>query len=86
MVDKRGYSVLDGNMPKTSHSKRTKQSIEAQIALSARVLKGLHQSLEEDIERARDLQIEHDLAAYKAGKNPICDGAESIREARRKVG
>ena len=73
-------------MPKTSSHNRTKQSREAQFALAERILKGLHKGLDEDIERARDLQIKHDLALYKAGKNPTCDGDDSIREARRKIG
>ena len=73
-------------MPKTTQGKRNKQSIEAQFALADRVLKGLHKSLDAEIERTRDLEVEHDLALYKAGKNPLCDGDESIREARRRVG
>ncbi len=73
-------------MPQATRRNRTKQSIETQFALAERVLKGLHKTLEQEIERARDLQIEHDLALYKAGKNPVCDGDESIRGARRRVG
>ena len=76
----------DAIMPRTTQHKRTRQSIDAQFALSERVLKGIHKSIEADIERARDLQIEHDLALHRAGKNPLCDGDESIREARRRVG
>lgn len=73
-------------MPQTIHRKRNRLSIEAQIALSERVLKGLHKSLDEEIAHTRDLEIEHDLALYKAGKNPLMDGNESIEEARRRVG
>lgn len=73
-------------MQRTTTGKRSKQSIEAQFALAARVLKGIHRSIDAQIEQARDLEIENDLALYKAGKNPLCDGAESIQEARRRVG
>lgn len=73
-------------MPQTTHRKRNKLSIEAQIALSERILKGLHKSLDEEIERACELEAEHAVALYKAGKNPLCDGNESIQEARRRVG
>ncbi|MDR3574875.1 MAG: hypothetical protein P4L50_13510 [Anaerolineaceae bacterium] len=73
-------------MPQTTQRKRQKPSIEAQIALAERVLKGLHKSLDEEIARTRDLEIEHDLALYKAGRNPLCDGNASIQEARRRVG
>jgi hypothetical protein len=76
----------DTIMPQTTHRRRSKPTIEAQLALAERVLKGLHKSLDEGIEHTRDLEIEHDLALYKAGKNPVCDGNESIREARRRVG
>jgi len=73
-------------MPKTTRGKRNKQSIEAQFALAERVLKGIHKSIDEEIERARDLEVEHALALYKAGKNPTFDGDEIIQQARRRVG
>jgi len=73
-------------MPQTTHRKRSQQSIEAQLALAERVLKSVHKSIDEQIERTRDLEIERDLALYKAGKNPLCDGDAMFREARRRVG
>ncbi len=73
-------------MPRTVPSKRHRQSIESQIALADRVLKGLHKSIDEKIERARDLEVERAVALYKAGKNPACDGDEFIEQMRRRVG
>ncbi len=73
-------------MPRTAQPKRHRQSIEAQIALADRILRGLHKSIDEKIERARDLEVERALALYKAGKNPACDGDEFIQQMRRRVG
>lgn len=73
-------------MPHTTQRNRTKQSIEAQFALAERVLKGLHKRIDENIERARDLEVEHALALYKSGKATLQDGEEIIQQARRRVG
>jgi hypothetical protein len=78
--------ALDANMPQTTHRKRVKPSVAAQLALAERVLRGVHKQIDEEINRACALECEHALALYKTGKNPICDGAESLREARRRVG
>jgi len=77
---------LDGTMPQTIRKKRLKPTIEAQLALAERVLRGVHKQIDDEIERACQLECEHALALYRTGKNPICDGEESIREARRRVG
>ena len=73
-------------MPKTTPRQRSRQPAESPASVYARVLKGLNKSIDEQIELTRDLEIEHDLALYKAGKNPLMDGNESIEEARRRVG
>ena len=78
--------VLDGIMPKTTQGKRNKQSIEAQFALADRVLKGLHKSIDEEIERARDLEVEHAVALHKSGRAELIEGDEMIRQARRRIG
>ena len=73
-------------MPQTNQKLRSRPSTRVHIALTERAIKGLNKSIDEDIARARDLEMEHDLALYRAGKNPVCDGEESIREARKRVG
>lgn len=44
-----------------------------------------HRKTWQDLETVRDIQIERDLALYRAGKNPLCDGDESIKQARRVI-
>jgi hypothetical protein len=73
-------------MPRITHSKRSKQSIEAQIALSKRVLKGLHKSIDAKLDEVCDLEVEHALALYKAGKATLLDAEEVMQQARRRVG
>lgn len=73
-------------MPQTTHRKRTKLSIEAQFALSERVLKGIHKQIDEDLERACDLEVKHALALYRAGKSTVSDIDDVIAEAKRRVG
>jgi hypothetical protein len=73
-------------MPETTHKKRKKSSVEAQLALAARVLRGVHKQIEAEMDQSCELECEHALALYRAGKNPIIDGEESIREARSRVG
>ena len=85
-VDRIPRKDLDSTMPQTTHKKRTKPSIEAQLALAERVLRGVNKQIDEEIERSCRLECQHAWAAYRSGKNPICDGNESIREARRRIG
>ena len=72
-------------MSHTTPRTRTKQSIEAQFALAERVLKGIHQRIDEDLERACDLEVKHALALYRAGKATLRDVDEVIAEARRRI-
>ena len=76
----------DGIMPQTSRRKRESQSAAEQAAFTARILKGLNKTIDEQIALTRDLQIEHDLALYRAGKNPALDADECMKEARRRIG
>jgi hypothetical protein len=73
-------------MQKSSQKRTLRQSVDAQLALAARVLKSVHMGIDEQIERARDLEVEHAIALYKAGKNPIVEGVDLIAEARRRLG
>ena len=72
-------------MPHASHKKRELPSAAEQAAFAARILKGLNKSIDKQIEITRDLQIEYDLALYRAGKNPLLDADECIKEARRRI-
>jgi hypothetical protein len=85
-VDRGRGRYLDGNMPKTTQGKRTKQSVEAQLALAERVLKGVNRTIDEQIQRAQDLEVEHALTLYKCGKATLLDGKEVIKQATRLVG
>ena len=73
-------------MPKTSQSKRTKQSIEAQLALAERALKSANKNIAEQMDRACDLEVERALTLYRAGKATLHDAEEIMQEARRRVG
>ena len=73
-------------MPQTTQRKRTKQSIEAQLALAERVLRGARKQIDEELDQVCQLECEHAFALYKIGKNPAIDANESIREARRRIG
>ena len=73
-------------MPNTSRKNRRRESTEAHFALAQRVLKGLHASIDADIERACDLEVEHALALYKAGKATLQDADEVMQQVRRRIG
>jgi len=73
-------------MPRTIPHKRQRQSIEAQLALAERVLKGVNKSIDEQIQRAQDLEVERALALYKCGKATLQDWNEMMEQARRAVG
>jgi DNA-binding ferritin-like protein len=67
MFDRRGISLLAYIMPHASHKKRELPSVRGRTGFAARILKGLNKSIDKQIEIARDLQIEYDLALYRAG-------------------
>lgn len=54
--------------------------------MARRVLAHLHKSIDNQIEQARDLEVEHALALYKSGKAELQDADEIIRQARARVG
>lgn len=73
-------------MPRTIPPKRQRQSVEAQFALAERVLRNINKSIDQQLERARDLEVEHALALYKSGKATLQDGDAVIQQARRRIG
>ena len=73
-------------MSKTATHKVRKQSIEAQFALAERVIRNLHQSIDEQIERAQDLEVQRAMALYKSGKATLRDWKQMMAKARRIVG
>jgi hypothetical protein len=76
----------DGIMPQTTRLKRMKLSIESHLALTARVLKGLHKSIDEQIELARDIEAECAIALLESGKAKLIDHDEMIRLAKKRLG
>jgi len=85
-VDKNELRLLDAIMPRTTPRKRTRLTVEAQIALAERILKRLHKSIDAQIEKTRDLDIDKAIALHKAGQNPVIDGKEMMKEARIMIG
>jgi len=73
-------------MPKTIRGTKRTQSIEAQFAMAERVLSGLNKTIDAQLDRARDLEVEHARSLYKSGRASVRDGREVIEEARRRVG
>lgn len=73
-------------MPKTTPRQRSRQSAESQLALTARVLKGLNKSIDEQIELARDIEVEHAIALLESGKAKLIDHDEMIRLAKKRIG
>ena len=85
-VDRGRAKYLDGNMPRTTPRQRSRQSSEAQLALTARVLKGLNKSIDEQIELARDIEVEHAIALLESGKAKLIDHDEMMRQAKKRIG
>jgi hypothetical protein len=85
-IDQQRVNGLDGIMTQISKSTHRRHSIEAQFALSEKVLKGIHKKIDEDLERARDLEVKHALALYRAGKTTLHEIDDVIAEAKRRVG
>ena len=73
-------------MAQTNPRHHTRLSAQAQAAVYARVLNKLKKSIDGLMKLACELECERALALHRAGKNPLIDGNESIREARRRFG
>jgi hypothetical protein len=56
------------------------------VALTARMLKGLHKSMDSQIELARDLEVDHALALMESGKAKFVSQEEMMLEARKRIG
>ena len=85
-VDKTAEKFLDGIMPKTSSSRQNRQYAATHVALTARMLKGLHKSIDNQMELARDLEVDHALALLESGQAKLIDHDEMIRQARKRIG
>jgi len=85
-LDTYAETVFATDMQKSGQSKRARPSVEVQLALAERVLKSVHKSIDDQIERACDLEVQHALALYRSGKAELQDAAQVMKEARRRVG
>jgi len=73
-------------MPKTTPIKRSRQAQDSNIALTARILKGLNKSIDEQIDLARDIEVEHAIALLESGKANLIEHDEMIRLAKKRIG
>ena len=53
--------------------------------MAERAMRSLHKSIDRQIERARDLEVQHALALYKSGKTELHDASNVIKQARQRV-
>jgi hypothetical protein len=72
-------------MPRSRQSKRARRTIEAKGALAKRVIQRLHKTIDDQIERACDLEVQFAWALYRCGKAELVDADVVMREARRRV-
>ena len=77
---------MDIIMPKTTPIKRSRQAQDSNIALTARILKGLNKSIDEQIDLARDIEVEHAIALLESGKANLIEHGEMIRLAKKRIG
>ena len=77
---------MDIIMPKTTPIKRSRQAQDSNIALTARILKGLNKSIDEQIDMARDIEVEHAIALLESGKANLIEHDEMIRLAKKRIG
>ena len=72
-------------MPRTVplQKQRTSMSVEDQLALAECVLRGASQSIDEQVQRAQDLEVERALLLYKSGKASLQDSKSVFDLARR---
>ena len=77
---------MDIIMPKTTPIKRSRQAQDSNIALTARILKGLNKSIDEQIDLARDIEVEHAIALLESGKANLIEHDEMIRLAKKRIG
>lgn len=76
----------DDIMPKTTPAQRNRHLAEERLAFATRVLKGLHKSIDEQIELARDAEVEQALALLEAGKAKFVSHEKMMQEARKRIG
>jgi hypothetical protein len=73
-------------MPKPTSTQRDRKPAEARLAFASRVLKGLHRSIDEQMELARDAEVEHALAMMEAGKAKFVSYEDVMQEVRKRIG
>jgi len=72
-------------MPRTNIKGRSKPSLDEQFAMAERVLRGINKSIDDEIDRARDLEVEHARALYRSGKATLHDANDVIDQARQRI-
>jgi exonuclease VII small subunit len=73
-------------MPHAARTALSNRSLERQFTAVERALRTLNRSIDAQVERARDLEVEQAVTLYRAGKATLHDGSEVIQQARRRVG
>lgn len=73
-------------MPKTTSTQRNRHLAEERLAFATRVLKGLHKSIDEQIDLARDAEVEQALALVETGKAKFVSHEKMMQEARKRIG
>jgi hypothetical protein len=73
-------------MPKTTSTQPNRHLAKERLAFATRVLKGLHKSIDEQIEMARDAEVEQALALLEAGKAKFISHEKMMQEARKRIG
>jgi len=73
-------------MNRTLQPRSRRQSIETQFTKAEQAYRRLNKAIDEQLERAQDLEVQRAIALYKSGKARTYDLDESIREARQLAG
>ena len=70
-------------MTRLLQPKRRPQSIEAQFVQAERAYRCLIQTIDTQLERAQDLEVQRAIALYKSGRAKVYDLDDSIAQARK---
>ena len=81
-----GRLLCNINMSRALQPKNRRQSIEAQFANAERAFQRLNKTIDAQLERAQDLEVQRAIALYKSGRAKVYDMDESIRQARQLAG
>ena len=72
-------------MRKSVQARKGRESVDTQLALAARVLKSVHKGIDDQLERACELEVQHTIALYRAGKTELQNADEIMAEAYRRL-